>query len=175
MSKQKNKEFIELYNPIHDKLWRFCLSITGNRPDAEDLLQDTVLNAMQNLHSLKNEKAFLSFTFSIASNLYKMQIRRNKFKGEFSEKEVHEIVDLGQNQEYLADFKIVYGVILALPERIKETLLLFYISDLPIKEIQKIQGGSLSGVKERLRRGRIKVLNMLNDTKHIQIAMMIFI
>ena len=42
-----------------------------------------------------------------------------------------------------------------------------------IEEIQKIQGGSISGVKSRLQRGREKVLSLLNTKEQIRIAMML--
>lgn len=36
----------------------------------------------------------------------------------------------------------------------KETVILFEISGLSLEEIKKIQGGTISGVKSRLKRGR---------------------
>jgi predicted DNA-binding protein YlxM (UPF0122 family) len=48
-----------------------------------------------------------------------------------------------------------------LPEKVKETLLLFEVADLSLNEIRIIQGGSISGVKSRLKRGRESVQRAL--------------
>jgi DNA-directed RNA polymerase specialized sigma24 family protein len=52
-------------------------------------------------------------------------------------------------------------------------MMLCHLSDLPIEEIQKIQGGSVSAIKQRLKRGREKLLGMLNESQQ-RIAVMLF-
>jgi len=155
------------------KVVQFTISLTGNSEDGEDLLQDTILNSLEGFNKVKDKKVFKSYLFSIASNLHKMKLRRLKFKAEFNDSEINQIVDFGQNQEYLTDFKIVYGKMLSLPERMAEALILYHISDLSLEEIQKIQGGSLSGVKLRLKRGREKLLSLLNTKEQMKVALML--
>jgi RNA polymerase sigma-70 factor, ECF subfamily len=169
----KNKtNFLEHYEPLHNQIFKFCRAISGNTEDAEDLIQDTILNVLENFDKIKDLSAFKSYMFSVASNLHKMKLRRNKFKASFNEEELNQIIDFGQNQEYYAEFKIVYEKILSLPEKTSETLILYHISDLSIEEIQKIQGGSVSGIKSRLQRGREKILSLLNTKEQLKIAMM---
>jgi RNA polymerase sigma factor (sigma-70 family) len=100
-----------------------------------------------------------------------MRIRRLKFKAKFNEDEVKEIFDSTNDQISLVDFKIIYEKILSLPQRISETLILYYISDLSLEEINKIQGGSLSGVKQRLKRGREKLVKSLNTPEQVRMAL----
>jgi RNA polymerase sigma-70 factor (ECF subfamily) len=159
---QNKIEFLSLYEPVHNQLSKFCRAISGNTEDGEDLLQDTILNCIEGFNKIKDKDVFKSYLFSIACNLHKMKLRRLKFRAEFSDNEINQIVDFGQDQEYLTDFRIVYEKMLSLPERMAETLILYHISDLSLEEIQKIQGGSLSGVKLRLKRGREKLLSLLN-------------
>jgi RNA polymerase sigma-70 factor (ECF subfamily) len=171
---KKNKaEFLNHYEPIHNQLYKFCRAISGNTVDAEDLIQDTILNVLERFDKIKDLSVFKSFVFSVASNLHKMKLRRNKFKASFNEEEVNQIIDVGQNQEYFTEFKIVYEKILSLPARTSETLILYHISDLSIEEIRKIQGGSLSAVKSRLQRGREKVLSLLNTREQLKTALML--
>jgi RNA polymerase sigma-70 factor (ECF subfamily) len=164
-------KFIELYQPVHRQLSSFCRAISGNKENAEDLMNDTILVALENINKLKNTEAFKSYIFSIASNLNKMRFRRSKFHAAFDEKEISKIAD-NSNPEYVADFRIIYDAILALPEKTSEALILFHISDLSIEEIQKIQGGSLSAVKLRLKRGRERLLKSLNSPKVKEFAVM---
>lgn len=163
-------EFRELYEPIHGQLTRYCRAVAGNIHDAEDLMHDTVLNTIENFQKIKDKSAFKAFIFSIASNLYKKKLRRKKFCAEFNETEVHTLMDISQNPEYATDFQIIYEKILALPPKVSEALILFHISGLKLEEIQKIQGGSLSAVKLRLKRGREKLLEKLQTPKQVKMA-----
>lgn len=168
------EDFLTLYEPIHDSLSRFCRAISGNAVDAEDLLHDTIIAALDRFKNINDKNAFQAYLFSIASNLNKMRMRKKKFLAEFSDYELKQIIDRGQNQEAIADFNIVYEQILNLPQKTAEALILFHISDLPMNEIQKIQGGSLSGVKLRLKRGREKLLSKLNTEQQKKVAMYLF-
>jgi len=174
VKKRNQKKFLAHYEPVHDQLYKFCRAISGNAEDAEDLIQDTVLNVLENFAKIKKLTSFKPYIFSVASNLNKMKQRRKKFGASFNEEEANQIVDFGQNQEYLIEFKIVYEKILSLPARTSETLILYHISDLSIEEIQKIQGGSISAVKSRLQRGREKVLSLLNTKEQLRIALLFF-
>ena len=172
MNKQK-KEFLEFYNPIHDPFSRFCRAISGNIDDSKDLIQDSILNVLESFDKIRDISAFKSYIFSVASNLNKMKHRKNKFKAHFNNQEMNQIIDSTQNPEYMADFNIIYEKILSLPQKMSETIILYHISDLSLKEIQKIQGGSLSGVKLRLKRGREKVLKLLNTPEQVKKALML--
>jgi RNA polymerase sigma-70 factor, ECF subfamily len=166
-----NEDFIKLYDPIHTKFYGFCRAISGNIDDAEDLLQDSILNVIEGFQDIRDKSSFKSYLYSVARNLHKMKLRRYKFKAEFNEDEIKGIFDSANDQISLVDFKIIYEKILSLPEKISETLILFYISDLSIEEINKIQGGSLSGVKQRLKRGREKLIKQLNTPDQIRMAL----
>ena len=173
MNKKEKIEFLHYYGPIHDQLYKFCRAISGNTEDAEDLIQDTILNVFERFNTIKDLSVFKSYIFSVASNLHKMKLRRNKFKAAFNEEEMNQIIDIGQNQEHLTEFKLVYEKILSLPAKTSETLILYHISDLSIEEIQKIQGGSISAVKSRLQRGREKVLSLLKTKEQVKLAMIL--
>jgi len=168
------KLFLELYKTAHPKLSKFCRAISGNTEDAEDLLNDTILNALEGFSKIKELSSFQAYVFSIASNLNKKRFRRSKFKADFNENEINCLVDISQDPEYVTDFKIIYGHLLALPEKMSEAMILFHITDLPLEEIRKIQGGSLSGVKLRLKRGREKLISKLKIPRQVKVALLFF-
>lgn len=173
MEDRIKNEFIELYEPVHDQFCRYCRAIAGNADDAEDLIQDAILNVLVSFDKIRDKSAFKSFMFGVAGNLHKMKLRRRKVNLQFSAEENNHISHYAQDQEYLTDFKIVYEKILLLPQRMAETIILFHISDLSLEEIQQIQGGSLSGVKLRLKRGREKLLELLNTPEQVKMAQLI--
>jgi RNA polymerase sigma-70 factor (ECF subfamily) len=166
-------EFLKHYEPVHNQFCKFCRAISGDPEDAEDLIQDSILNVLEKYDKIKDLSVFKSYMFSVASNLHKMKQRRSKFRASFNEKEINQIIDSSQNQEHFAEFRIVYEKILSLPTKTAETLILYHISDLSLEEIQKIQGGSLSAIKSRLQRGREKVLSLLNTNKQLKMALML--
>lgn len=173
MENKRKIEFLKYYEPVHNQLYKYCRAVSGNPEDAEDLIQDTILNVLERLDKIKDLSVFKSYVFSTASNLHKMKLRRSKFKASFNEEEINQIIDFGQNQEHYTEFKIVYEKILSLPAKTSETLILYHISDLSIEDIQKIQGGSLSAIRSRLQRGRKKVLSLLKTKEQLKIAMML--
>ena len=161
--KVKQKAFMDLYEPVHDRFSRYCHARLGNTADAKDLISETVLVAYDQLMNLRQPEAFLSFLFGIASRLIKKKSRRWKFWGLFKEKECARIQDTGLSAEAEADIKILYQALQQLPESHKEAIILFEISGFSLKEIQEIQQVSLSAVKARLVRGRRKLGQLLKD------------
>ena len=61
------------------------------------------------------------------------------------------------------DVDLLYDYLDRLPHKYREAFLLFEFSGFSLKEIQKLQGGSLSGVKSRLTRAREQLRLWLND------------
>jgi RNA polymerase sigma-70 factor, ECF subfamily len=173
MPQQDKNTFISLYEPIHLQFYRYCRAISGNPDDTEDLIQDTILNVLQGFDRIRDMSAFKSYLFGVAGNLHKMKLRKQRLKVGLSEEEVRQIACESQNPEYLADFALIYDKMLMLPHRMAETLILFHISDLSLDEIQRIQGGSLSGVEQRLKRGREKLLSILNSKEQVKLKQML--
>ena len=153
--------FLRLFEPLRESLSRFALAKTNNREDAKDLVSETVLRAYTNLEKLKDERCFLSYLFSIASNIYKRQSRRKKLFGIFESEKLELIKDNGNNPETKTDVIFLYKALKKLPDKICEAIILFEISGLSIEEIAEIQGGTISGVKSRLKRGREKLADLL--------------
>lgn len=157
MEQSGKNQFLALYEPVHSELGRYCRAISGNKERAEDLMHDTLLVALEKFHQVKKPESFKYYLFGIAGNLHKMRIRKEKMKVELDEYEIHALMDEGLSSDQLTDFQLMYERLLQLPGRTAETLMLFYVSDLSLEEIRKVQGGNLSAVKQRLKRGREKL------------------
>lgn len=171
MSKQT--EFMQLYEHVHLRLSNYCRSMCLCRADAEDLQNDSVLAAFEQFDQLQNKQAFAGYLFSIASNLYKKQFRRKKFTGNYNEKESLLIADLDVDAETRTELGLIMQKMELLPKLQREALILFHITDLPMEEIRKIQGGSLSAVKLRIKRGRERLMQMLTERQR-QVVTLIF-
>lgn len=155
----QQKEFLNHYESIHESFARFCHARAYGIMEAEDLIAESVLKALENFHKVKDKKAFLSFMFSVAKNIVNNKYRRLKFHGAYNENYATTIPDEGMDVETKHDIEILYNMLNKLPEKQKEALILFEISGFSIKEVADIQNSKESAVKQRLKRGRENLAN----------------
>ncbi|MCX6352147.1 MAG: RNA polymerase sigma factor [Bacteroidetes bacterium] len=148
---------------MHARLSRYVEAITRNREEAKDLLSETTLIAYERFEQLKNKDAFIYFLFSIASKLYKKQLRRRKWWGMFSEDKAIEIPGGYLNPETNADVDFLYKALDKMPIQFREAIVMFELTGLSIKEIAEIQSVTESAVKSRLTRGREKLASLLRE------------
>ncbi len=163
----KQREFLQLLNPVNDDLSRFVLALTRNREDTKDIVSETLLRAYENFGKLNSPQAFKSYLFTIANRIYKRKRFRSRLFGIFDEEVVLNIPDNGVAPDRLSDVDMLYSAIAKLPEAQQTAIILFEISGFSLEEIREIQGGSLSGVKSRLKRGREKLAELLGAKSKI--------
>lgn len=160
--KRGQDQFLALLLPVRNRLMHFALAMTHNHDEANDLVSDTILAALERFDGLKSQTAFLSYLFTIAVRLHKRRRWRQRIFGRYDEHYAESLPSDGISPEASADAVMLYQALAKLPERQREAVVLFEISDLSLEDIREIQGGSLSGVKSRLVRGREKLAQLLN-------------
>ncbi len=70
------KAFRLLANRWHTRIFRFAYGYFGNRAEADEIAQKTLINVYQNLLSLDNPNAFSSWIYRIANNLCLDELKR---------------------------------------------------------------------------------------------------
>jgi RNA polymerase sigma-70 factor, ECF subfamily len=148
---------------IYPRLWRFALALTKDEDDAKDLVSETVLAAYERFDSVRDEKAFLSFLFTIATRVHRHKERRARWFGAFDQDTAAKMPSGMQSPEIDAEVALLLQAMKKLPTKQRETVSLFEISGFSLDEIREIQGGSLSGVKSRLKRGREALAELLGE------------
>lgn len=156
--------FMRLYAPHHQQLLRYCESILRNPTEAEDVVGETALIALERLHTLRTEDAFAYFLFGIARNLIRRLQRRQKFWGLFSIEQAQQL-PAPTAPTLNEDVQALYQALDQLPKAQKEALILFELSGYSIKEIAVIQNSGISAVKQRLARGRRRLGTLLTPKK----------
>lgn len=162
MSKSKQKEFLKIYEPVHDRFERFCRARVYGDMDYKDLMNETLLLAFQKFGDLRDKKAFLSFLFSISVRILANNNRKKKENSDLFETESQNYTDVNSNTDSDAEIFMLHKALAHLNEDQRESIILFEISGMSIKEISKIQETSESNVKQRLRRGREKLRQVLS-------------
>lgn len=162
MGKETQQEhFLKLYKPIHDRFERFCrVRVYGNM-DYEDLMNDTLLIAYQKLNTLKSEAAFFSFLVGISIRVLANHHKKKKEDslGEFDHLNIN---DVNANASRDAEISMLYQALSLLPDAQRECIILFEISGFSIKEIMEIQQAKESAIKQRLKRARASLKEILS-------------
>ena len=130
-----------------DMLFRTCLVMLQNQPDAEDAVQETVLKYMLKapvFDSSEHEKAWL---LKVAANHCRDLLR---FRSR------HPQVTLEQLTEYLTDPENsgILDALMTVPEKYRIVMLLHYVEGYPTDEIAQMIGKTPSAIKMRLQKGR---------------------
>lgn len=142
------KEFETKYNNYGKMLFRIAYLYVGNSADAEDILQEVFMKYLAGKYRFKNsehEKAwFIRVTQNNAIDLLKRKGRKNISLDDIS----------GFTYEKNNDSTDILKKVIALPEKYKSTVILYYYDDYSVDQISKILKISKSAVKMRLKRGR---------------------
>jgi RNA polymerase sigma-70 factor, ECF subfamily len=160
-AERRQERFLELLRPVHDRLENFALAMARDAEEAKDLVSETVLRAYEHFDELRTPAAFAGYLLTIASRLQKRGWWRRRIFEVFDMERAEAIPDLGSAPDSRIDVDALYAALARLPEAQRETVVLFEITGLSLEEIQQVQGGSLSGVKSRLVRGRERLAQLL--------------
>lgn len=147
----------EYKSPIYNLAYR----MTANVEDADDLTQETFIRAYQYLWRYDPRKKFFTWLYTLAFNLIKNHLRKNK-KEKLSEKlNASSLTDSNTSpEEKMIEDQEISSYLLLLEDELRALLIMKYQQELSLEEIATITGKSLSAVKMRIYRGleRLKEL-----------------
>lgn len=163
--REKQEQFLDLIEPHKAGLLRFCRALSNDSDTAKDLASEAILITYERFETLQNKAVIKSYLYTIASRIARNErkiAKRNATYDEASSIEYH-----GTSSDVLTDIHLLQEALEKLPEKQREAVIMFEISGLSLIEIKEIQGGSLSGVKMRITRGREQLALSLGveDTK----------
>jgi RNA polymerase sigma-70 factor (ECF subfamily) len=162
LSEEEQQRFLELLEPVRAGLARYCRAITRDGETARDLASEAILIACEHFASITgDEKSLASYLFISATRLNKRWRWRNKRKVAYNAEQALEIRDPNPMPDSGVDVELLYMALRRLPDKQREAVVMFEISGLSLEEIRQIQGGSLSGVKSRIARGRERLAKLL--------------
>ena len=150
---------------VHALAWRKI----GDFHYAEEITQDTFLQAYKNLSTLSNPDQFAGWLYVIANRLCIDWKRRQKFVTqslqEVSMKEIEEsayaryILEKQETESRERRYEIVERILKRLPESERTVVTLHYLGEMTAKEIGKFLGVSVGTIDSRLHRARKRLKN----------------
>lgn len=169
MNKQLLEHYIEAYGT---DIYSFCIRLTQNLEQAEELYQDTFL-AMCEKEDWKEEGNVKSYLLGITIKLW--QNRKRKFAWRkriaaeipLSKEQGLEAFSTDENLEQhmvsKEEQEAVWKAVYKLPEQLRIVILLYYMEDFKVAEIAEKLSLSISNVKSKLMRARRYLKQELED------------
>jgi RNA polymerase sigma-70 factor, ECF subfamily len=166
--------FGELVRRYEAKIFRLAQHITGNREDAEDVLQETFLKAYEHLEQFQGNSKFYTWIVRIAVNQALMKLRRRKTDKTVS---LDETIDTGEDtilrevaawdedpeQRYSREElgRILDTAVADLDPPYRSVFVLRDIDELSTEETAQALDLSIPAVKSRLLRARLQLREKL--------------
>ena len=171
MSINTNK-FIELLEQNYNDAVKYCRALCSKRSvdDAEDVLQQSLLKALENFDSLNEHTKFRSWLFTIITREFYTFIKRSFWKRflPMDNAEYHrDIPEIYSRIEIYDNKNIVNSALSKISPKERAAILLFEIAGFSIDEITVIQNEkSSSTIKSRLSRVRQKLKKYIMEAEH---------
>lgn len=161
-------EFARLVDAYSSPIYRLGLRMLGNPQDAEDVLQNTFINALTHIQNFEGRSSLATWLYRIAANEALMLIRKKKPEVNLEDVEGgDEAEDLKPTQfvdwSALPENELLSGegkkalddAIRMLPESLRIVFLLRDVEGLSIKETADALNLTETNVKTRLLRARM--------------------
>ena len=153
------RSFLDTLAPIRPELFQFCLKLTGNVWDAEDLIQDALLRVFSSLGKtdadLTNPKAYLIRT---ATNLWIDKIRRSaREKAILELNTVDEAAPTDTAEDAVEATTAAAHLIGMLHPQERAAVVLKDVLDLSLRDSAEILNTTVGAVKSALSRGRARL------------------
>jgi RNA polymerase sigma-70 factor (ECF subfamily) len=156
-------------------LYRYAVSIVGDRARAEDLVGDTVVRALERRGQYRSESSLRTWLHRI---LYHLAVDRGRHSSQ--EVSVAEVEDLWRDDSYSIDpsaaleraqsAELVRDALVHLPQGYRSVVVLHDAEGWPSSEIAHMLDISLPATKQRLRRGRMMLVSALADGEERRMA-----
>ena len=155
----------EIYRSYSVPALRTAYLITSERHTAEDVLQDTFIQCIKSINSLKNNSSFKPWFYKILiRNAYKaVKAQKNIILSE----KIYDKADTAVYDKYQSETNVLLNCINALKPKLRSTVILFYYNELSIKEISKIMQCPQGTVKSRLNTAKKELKKIMEKERFL--------
>jgi RNA polymerase sigma-70 factor (ECF subfamily) len=165
LTEQRNARFLALLEPVHSDCQRFAYHLALNEADAQDILSQALVSALENLHQLKKDGAFKTWMFRIIKNHFWMLIRGRKREPEPVDPEILPAIakhsaGTVESSELKQTLKRALGKMS--PDQ-RQALVLFEVEGLSIRETSVVLGKSEVAIRVTLNRARERLRALLKE------------
>lgn len=141
--------------PLVNMAWRYC----RDRARAEEMAQEAFLRAWRGLAQWRRESSFSTWLFALAANVFRAELKRFPTvdlpldAAKEPSRAARQFHSLAMEESA----ETVRRAVLALPQRYREPVILFYFHEMDLKQAAATMGLPEGTFKARLSRGRAQL------------------
>ena len=159
-----------------DRVYRLAMRITGNRPDAEEVVQDAFWTVVRRIETFRGDAAFGSWLYRITANCAYTKLRDRRARHWESRMDKGSVMVDGHAPE-LQDWSaciedpalqfelrnVLIAALDSLPESYRAIVALRDVEGLSPQDVSQITGLSVAAVKTRTHRARLVLRTRLGE------------
>lgn len=151
----------------YPRLWRFALSLTGDRAAADDLAQATAARALEHGEKFQPGTKLEAWLFTLARRIWLNEKRAERVRraGGLAPVEEIDISDAGPDAETNIFAREVLKRVMALPEAQRATVVLVYVEGHSYREAADILDIPIGTVMSRLAAARKTLQDAVTERK----------
>ena len=163
-TEDKYKLTVSCITENEDNIYRLALSYVKDRDKALDIVQNTVLRALENYKKLRSGDSVKPWLFRIAVNEANRYMVKNgrEIPKEASEMPEEPYIEKAYEK---SEGSAVYEAVMLLPEEMRTVVILRYFEEFSLNEIAEATGANPSTVKSRLYAAHRRLERMLKEVK----------
>lgn len=152
--------FDEIYRRHSRFVYNLAIRKTGNKEDAEDLMQESFISVLRRVGSFRGEASFTTWLYRLAINQVNMHFRHRRSRPEAytSEKEIPERrpgrQGLTDPAEPLIDRLAIENAVRMLPPGYRSAFILHDVEGYNHDEVARLSGHTAGSSKSQLHRAR---------------------
>lgn len=162
-----------LYDAFHQDIYYYIFKIVNDEELAADLTQDTFVDILQKIGTLREPGAFVTWSRQVAYSRCTAHFRKRKELLADEDEDGYSVFDTLEEDrsEFIPDAALdqedlkatIQAMCDALPEEQRAALLMRYFEEMSVSQIAEIQGVSEGTVKSRLNYGRNALRKAVED------------
>lgn len=169
----KETEVSNLVNIFGKDIYNFCRQLTQNKEEADELYQDTFLKVVEICDRIDAKNNPKSYILSIAVKLWKNRKRKFAWRERIAAMESYQDESIYEGNQFssiespedrileMERQALVNEAVMSLKKEYQVPMYLYYVSELPLKEIGRILHLPAGTVKSRLHKARKEVMKYL--------------
>lgn len=161
-----DESFDQIYREYFEPVYRYALSLTGDRHTAEEISQETFFRAMRSLDSFRGESSVKSWLCAIAKNIWLSDRRRQQLlpleaAGDPADPHSTPEASVLMRDEGLYVHRLAHG----LDEPYREVFLLRTLGQLRFKDIGEVFGKTENWACVIYHRARARIKQQMEGSK----------
>jgi len=165
----KNPEIIYSLLDYYDSIFKICLGFTKNPWDAEDLMHEVYIRALEKIDSLRDHKQSKIWLFRIARNTCLNFVNKQRLHRIISPEPRNPGYDSNSPEWQMMQsehFQLLKKTVSKLPKKQREVFILREYGHLSYKEISDVLNVNEGTVMSRLNRARQAVKSQIKEVNN---------